>query len=322
MRAYLVCDGGGSKTEFLLFWEDGRVLAHTRGPGANALFLPQEKAAQAVCRGIGACLEKGGLTAGELAGTGLFIPGFGPCLEQVRRFLGHDRVQLAGDEKNAFYAALGGPAGIAVLSGTGSFATGRGRGGKEATAGGWGPLFSDEGSGYHIGAMCLNRLAWLHDRGLEGTLLEKLALEALGAPDVLSLRRLAYQPGFDRSAVAALCPAVAAAARGGDERAGQILDTAAAALAGLAKTVADTLGETALPVALTGGVARMGDLMEDRFRAALAGALPACRWQRARYAPVVGAALCVLAETAGVDLCAADLGESLTKGMNGGTDLC
>ena len=96
------------------------------------------------------------------------------------------------------------------------------------------------------------------------------------------------RPGFDRSAVAALCPVVAAAARGGDERAGQILDTAAAALAGLAKTVADTLEETALPVALTGGVARMGDLMEDRFRAALAEALPACRWQRARYAPVVG----------------------------------
>ena len=103
---------------------------------------------------------------------------------------------------------------------------------------------------------------------------------------------------------------------GGDERAGQILDTAAAALAGLQKPW-PTPGETALPVALTGGVARMGDLMEDRFRAALAGALPACRWQRARYAPAVGAALCVLAETAGVDLCAADLGESLTKGMNG-----
>ena len=57
-------------------------------------------------------------------------------------------------------------------------------------------------------------------------------------------------------------------------------------------------------------------------RAALAEALPACCWLRARYAPVVGAALCVLADTAGVDLFAAELGESLTKGMNGGTDLC
>ena len=52
MRAYLVCDGGGSKTEFLLFWEDGRVLAHP-GPGPKRPFLPQEKAAQAVCRGLG-----------------------------------------------------------------------------------------------------------------------------------------------------------------------------------------------------------------------------------------------------------------------------
>ena len=51
-----------------------------------------------------------------------------------------------------------------------------------------GPLFSDEGSGYHIGVLCLSRLALLHDTHVTGTLLEKNVLEMLGLPDVLSIR--------------------------------------------------------------------------------------------------------------------------------------
>ena len=69
-----------------------------------------------------------------------------------------------------------------MLSGTGSFATGRDKAGRTATAGGWGPLFSDEGSGYHIGVLCLSRLALLHDTHVTGTLLEKNVLEMLGLP--------------------------------------------------------------------------------------------------------------------------------------------
>ncbi|MEI3014388.1 MAG: hypothetical protein V8T36_06430 [Ruthenibacterium lactatiformans] len=79
-----------------------------------------------------------------------------------------------------------------MLSGTGSFATGRDKAGRTATAGGWGPLFSDEGSGYHIGVLCLSRLALLHDTHVTGTLLEKNVLEMLGLPDVLSIRDAAY----------------------------------------------------------------------------------------------------------------------------------
>ena len=312
-----MCDGGGSKTEFLLFDKAGHVLAFARGEGANANFLPPEKAAANVCGGIQACLQNAGLTVGQLSGVWLFIPGFKSCLQTVREFLGGVTVQLTGDEKNAFYAALGAPVGIAVLAGTGSFATGHGRSGRRAVAGGWGPLFSDEGSGYHIGALCLAKLAWLHDRQLHGTRLEQLVLAALDAPDVLSLRRLAYEPGFDRKKVAGLCQIVAQAAREGDPHAHEILDTAAMALANLAGTVADTLEETDLPVALTGGVARMGELFEEKFRAALAVRLPCCRWQRACCEPVVGGALCLLSETAGVSLADGTVSQNLLKGKNG-----
>ena len=161
-----------------------------------------------------------------------------------------------------------------MLSGTGSFATGRDKAGRTATAGGWGPLFSDEGSGYHIGVLCLSRLALLHDTHVTGTLLEKNVLEMLGLPDVLSIRDAAYRPDFTRRHVARLSYAVERSAREGDANACAVLDEAACALARLAATVAGQLDADGLPVALTGGVARMGELFTGRFRRALEHLVP------------------------------------------------
>lgn len=69
-----------------------------------------------------------------------------------------------------------------------------GQSGTHVHSGRLGPLFSDEGSGYHIGVLCLSRLALLHDTHVTGTLLEKNVLEMLGLPDVLSIRDAAYGP--------------------------------------------------------------------------------------------------------------------------------
>ena len=263
---YLVCDGGGTKTDFLLFEKTGRVRGRAQGAGANANFVPPAEAAHTVYAGVMECLAQAGAAPAQVREFVLFIPGFRPALPELETLLGSGNVRQLGDEKNAFYAALGAPCGIAVLSGTGSFATGRDKAGRTATAGGWGPLFSDEGSGYHIGVLCLSRLALLHDTHVTGTLLEKNVLEMLGLPDVLSIRDAAYRPDFTRR-----------------------------------------------PVALTGGVARMGELFTGRFRRALEHLVPQCVYQPAKYSPVVGAALCVLSESAGVDITAPGVAENLMK---------
>lgn len=310
---YLVCDGGGTKTDFLLFEKTGRVLGRARGTGANANFVSPDEAARTVCAGVMECLAQAGAALEQVRELVLFIPGFGPAMPRLGALLGRGDVRQLGDEKNAFYAALGAPCGIAVLSGTGSFATGRDKAGHRATAGGWGPLFSDEGSGYHIGVLCLSRLALLHDTHVTGTLLEKNVLEMLGLPDVLSIRNAAYRPDFTRSRVAQLSRAVEQSARAGDENACAVLDEAAAALVRLAATVAGQLDADGLPVALTGGVARMGELFTGRFALALARTLPQCRYQAAKYSPVVGAALCVLSEDAGVDITLPGVAQNLMK---------
>ena len=310
---YLVCDGGGTKTDFLLFEKTGRVRGRAQGAGANANFVPPAEAAHTVYAGVMECLAQAGAAPAQVREFVLFIPGFRPALPELETLLGSGNVRQLGDEKNAFYAALGAPCGIAVLSGTGSFATGRDKAGRTATAGGWGPLFSDEGSGYHIGVLCLSRLALLHDTHVTGTLLEKNVLEMLGMPDVLSIRDAAYRPDFTRRHVARLSYAVERSAREGDANACAVLDEAACALARLAATVAGQLDADGLPVALTGGVARMGELFTGRFRRALEHLVPQCVYQPAKYSPVVGAALCVLSESAGVDITAPGVAENLMK---------
>ena len=49
---YLVCDGGGTKTDFLLFEKTGRVRGRAQGAGANANFVPQAEAEQTVYAGV------------------------------------------------------------------------------------------------------------------------------------------------------------------------------------------------------------------------------------------------------------------------------
>ncbi len=310
---YFVCDGGGTKTDFLLFDRNGIVLSRAQGSGTNANFVTPDEAAAIVQAGIKDCLARAGKVLTEVEMIVLFIPGFRAALNAVKQHLGRDDIILLGDEKSAFYAALGVPYGITVLSGTGSFAIGRDRSGRVAKAGGWGPLFSDGGSGYHIGILCLSRLAWLCDTNTTGTILEKIALEHLGIPDIPTIRTAAYLPDFDRKRVASLCYAVEKAARQGDRDALAILDEAADALAKLAAVVAKQLDVQEFPVALAGGVANMGPLFTERVKKALWHTVPQCTFQTARYSPVVGAALCTLCEFAGVDISDPKIGENLAR---------
>lgn len=311
---YLVCDGGGTKTDFLLFDARGTVLASWRGAGTNALFCPVEAAAAVVCEGVRRCLQRAGAKPEELRRAALFIPGFRAALPLVEAELGVRGIALQGDAESAFYGALGGTAGIVVLSGTGSFCLGRDRAGTAARAGGWGPLFGDEGSGYHIGLLCLGEITRQYDAGAADSPLTALALRQLDVPDVPSLRSAQTDAArFGRAGIASLTRAVGQAALQGDPAAGRVLDAAAQALVRLAATVAARLAADGLPVSLTGGVAAMGEPLVGRFRRALAGALPGCPYRAPRYAPVVGAALCLLHDMEGLDISDPALLERLTE---------
>lgn len=312
---YLVCDGGGTKTDYLLFDRSGNVWGRGRGKGTNAVFLDLSSAAGAVRAGIQTCLDQARISAQMLEGVYLFIPGFRNAMEQLREWFPQTKFCLFSDEYNAFYGALGAPEGIAVLSGTGSFAVGRDAGGHWIKAGGWGPLYDDKGSGYHMGLLCLESITRRYDQGISDTLLQLAAGKRLGIPDISILRRAAYQPDFTRERIAGLSFAVAEAAAAGDVDALEILDRAARCLADLAGIVAERMNADGMTVSLTGGVSHMGSILTDRFEAALRQRLPRCTYQKPKYEPVIGAALYVMYEILGCDVLPGGFVENLEKGM-------
>lgn len=293
---YLVCDGGGTKTEYLLFDSTGYVHGRSRTQGTNAIFVNPESAADAVCSGISDCLRQAGAKETDLDGICLFIPGFGHSADAVRERFPKTALTVLSDACNAYYGAMGKPGGIVVLSGTGSFAVSRDEKGKWLTVGGWGPLFGDKGSGYHIGLLCLDKITQRFDRGFSDTLLQNAALRQLKMPDIPSLRRGAYQPEFTRERIARLSYTVAEAAKADDPDALEILDTAASCLVDLAAAAEERMEADRLPVSLIGGVSHMGSILTDRFEAALRQRLPGCSYRKPMFEPIVGAALYVMYE--------------------------
>ncbi|MFT2015346.1 N-acetylglucosamine kinase [Streptomyces sp. 796.1] len=241
--------------------------------------------------------------------------------------VGLERLALAADGVTAYAGALGQQPGAVVAAGTGLIALGTGpTDGPRASwrrVDGWGHLLGDCGSGAWIGRAGLEAALRAHDgrAGGSAALLERLTA-VFGPP--AELPGLLY-PRPDRPAVlasfapevgrcATACPVaagilheaadhIARAARAAhpdtaadrstdDARAPQ--DLPAAGPADRAHHTADAAGETRpvpaeRPIALTGGLFRMGAVLLDPVRAQLARQLPGVPVVEAAGDPLAGA---------------------------------
>ncbi|MFI8911269.1 N-acetylglucosamine kinase [Streptomyces sp. NPDC053513] len=194
------------------------------------------------------------------------------------------RLALAADAVTAYAGALGQRPGAVVAGGTGLIALGT-----DLTAwrraDGWGHLLGDCGSGAWIGRAGLEAAMRAHDgrRGGSAPLLsraEKLFGPAAGLPGLL-------YPRTDRPAVlASFAPEVGRCAAADPVAAG-ILARAGAHIAEAAEAVCPA--EPGAPVALTGGLFRMGEPLLAPLRSALGELLPGARTAEAAGDPLAGA---------------------------------
>jgi N-acetylglucosamine kinase-like BadF-type ATPase len=109
------------------------------------------------------------------------------------------------DVHAAWAGAFGGEPGIVVISGTGSIVYGRNAAGEEARAGGWGPLFGDEGSAYNVALRVLRWVAGQVDWGFKDPLHCAFITRwpELG-DDMHTWLRGVYRLGWGREAIAML----------------------------------------------------------------------------------------------------------------------
>jgi len=301
VRTYLGVDGGGSKTEFVLIDESGHVLATRREGPAYYLETGVEALKAMLASGIHATLAQGSISPADLTYAFLGVPAYGEdsrfldILDQAASpTLSQDRYRCANDMVCGWAGALGGRDGINIVAGTGSIAYGEFVG-RSARAGGWGELFSDEGSAYWIAREGLSLFSRMSDGRAEVGPLHGLIRDHFRLRGDLDLCAAIYgPPPLTRSGVAGLAQIVAQAARAGDPQPRRLFYSAAMELAALVDVVRGKLNaphHLVLPVSYSGGMFQFGDLVLDPLRSALGSSERAYEFIAPCLSPGGGAAL-------------------------------
>ncbi|WP_127579555.1 BadF/BadG/BcrA/BcrD ATPase family protein [Paenibacillus koleovorans] len=312
-RFVIGVDGGGTKTAAAAADLAGRVLARAEGPGSNPNFVGREAAFDALRKVLdtvrselhaGVVVNDGdGEEGGGGYATGdsdaqpvhiaLCVPGFRNYESEAADVLAlsPDRVSYSGDVDSTFYGALGREYGLVALAGTGSFVTGANAAGERASAGGWGPVIGDPGSGQMIAVQALQAVGLQYDERGPATALTPKLLRHYGAATSQELKRLVKLDNVSKLTVL-----VREAADEGDAVAQAILAAAGGSLAEMAASVATRLGMAGSPcdLALAGGLPRIGERYTRPFAARLAELCPAVRVAEPLLPPLGGALLLAL----------------------------
>ncbi len=301
MKTFLGVDGGGTKTDFLLIDAGGAVLAAHRGGSAYHLELGFEALQAMMWAGIQATLKQAGIAGTELEFAFLGLPAYGEDRGLLSRLdaiavdvLPAGRYRCGNDVICGWAGALAAGDGINIVAGTGSIAYGEFEG-RGARAGGWGELFSDEGSAYWMAREGLTLFSRMSDgRAPKGALYELIREHFQVDSDLDVCAGVYGPPMLTRSGLAALAPLVARAARQGDVGAGRLFEQAAQELAAVVHAVRDQLNVpsgTLLPVSYSGGMFRLEGLLKPLLEAALGAGQRRYEFVTPRLSPVAGAAL-------------------------------
>lgn len=317
MRFYLGVDGGGTKTDFLLIDEAGRTLASHRGGSAYYLETGVEGLETMLVAGIRATLQEAALPVASLSFAFIGLPAHGedsallPRLDRIAGSILPAASHRCGNDMVCGWAgALMGRDGINLVAGTGSIAYGEYEG-RQARAGGWGELFSDEGSAYWVAREGLALFSRMSDGRTERGAFYNLIRERFALRGDLDLCAAIYgPPALSRSELAGLAPIVARAAAAGDKQAQAVFGTAAHELAATVHAVRDALRPAqgaSLLVSYSGGMFKFGELLLAPLRTALRAGERRYEFVVPQLSPVAGAAL-YAARLSGAPLSASALG--------------
>lgn len=267
MGYFLALDGGGTKTRCWV-GDETRVLGRAETGTVKLMLVGEVMATQRLQDVVQAAATEAGVSLQEVVRTCMGLAG--SSSEVVRgwaeRSLGEvasGELILCGDEEIALDAAFEGGPGVLVIAGTGSNVVGRCSSGVMVSAGGWGPMLGDEGSGYWIGVEAIKAGLRAQDRGLQTCLLEEIERHwGLGSRSAL----VAFANQRPRPDFAELAAVVAACAEDGDALAVSVLERAGQELAEQVSLVASKMHQAGCAKGDAGHVAFTGSVLEKISR--------------------------------------------------------
>lgn len=215
-------DGGGTKTEYIMFNEHGKIFKRIVGEATNPNFYGIEN----VCEKLKNTIKT--LLAMKPNVKGIFVGGAGYLTgdnsEQIKIYLRNAfptiKVRCASDMLNVIACATDAEMGLGTISGTGNV-TFAYKNDKIIKYGGYGVLFDKAGSGYDIGREALFA-AFQESEGIgEETLITELVKQRIETDDIIKHIRDFYDK--DVSYIASFATTVFEAWEKGDKIASQII---------------------------------------------------------------------------------------------------
>lgn len=297
MPYFLAVDSGGTKAEFLL--ADGtRELARATCGTIKRVNADAADAARHLDSALSDLERVTGVRMNQIASTcigtsGNTVPLVTDWLREAFAVQVSGSLVIVGDVEIALDAVFHGGRGVLVLAGTGSNIAARLADGSIQTAGGWGPMLADQGSGHWIGMEGLRRGFLARDQKQpSGLLAAARALWNLPEEDAL-IEFANAQPAARYAATFA--PSVVALAEQGDAIAAEILDKGGRDLAYLASLliermrVAEGPSFTLPEVAVAGSILAKVRRERDALHRELSARYPGIAFIEEPSDPVLGA---------------------------------
>jgi N-acetylglucosamine kinase-like BadF-type ATPase len=291
-------DGGGTRTRAVVAADGGRrVLGEGASGPANPLRVGVSEAAASVRVAVERACAAAGVRRTEVAAAEVGLAGvkradlrsaMGAALAE----LGIKPLEVVTDSEIALYAATEGRHGVVIIAGTGSICRGRNARGRQAWAGGWGPLAGDEGSGSWIARRGLQAVAKATDGRGPRTSLVEAACDYFKVAAADDLATAVYAPSITNQHIAGFGRFVIEAAKRRDAASREIVEEAGREMAQAAGAVIRRLRmqRERFVVGYVGGVFAAGELILEPLREEVEAVAPKAYLTAPALKPVEAAA--------------------------------
>lgn len=293
-------DGGGTKTEAVAYTLEGKEISRALTGFSNVL-IDKKEAIKNIITAIDECNLKIANSLENNKLVAIYLGMAGGESEEVSSFVTRTltnkygvKVKVVNDAVIAIAALLKGEDGILTISGTGSISYGV-RQGKVKTAGGWGHLLGDEGSGYFIAIEALRLITLEEDMDKDPSNISKALLKEMGIENRKDIINFVYDS--PKGEIAALVPAVVNCAQQGESDAIEILKRGGRELAKITLIVYESLGfKGHVAIGIKGSILTKISMVREEFENTLKESINQVSIINEEVSPTLGAYYLALKE--------------------------